>query len=492
MEPAAPATPAPALLDFTPDRMAVRFAGVAEGVKIPSAEVIAALERGRVRITDAVRARLAEHTNPEGHFTAGPGTVLAAGTPAVDDVPAQLRVYHQQAQAEGLESLDPHSRSGLAIVAKGQTVADAIAYAKGTDGVDVLGRPIQRKRAATAKVALGRNVALEADGKTIAAQESGCLHVEGLRLWVEPRLAIPGDVDFSTGNIHFDGDIVIGGTVLDLFSVWTSGDLYVHGAVEAARVEAGHDLTVDGGIMGKEKGKCQSGGNVRAKYITNAELAAQAEVIVRKEIVNSHIVCGGSLTVESGMLVGGRTTVRGSVSCSTLGSDAEVRTLVEVAVDLALRETAPKAMAAVHAKQHQAQVFRQEAGAIRTNTTDARSLAADKLGEAMVLDMEIDADLALLRQQLAAADALPGEVLVKETIHAGVTVRCGTLQAPIATTMAGPVRISIREMHGGPALVAINQLTASVIRLPHQVRVVDELEPLRHFLAKNTPPKPGA
>ncbi len=484
MEQAAPPTQTARLLDIAPDRMSVRFVGVADSAKVSAAELLAAFERARIRVTDAVRARVAEHTNAAGEFHAGAGIVLATGTPAVDDVPAQLRLYHQEAQAEGLEPLDPHARSGLAIVAKDQAVAEAIAYAKGADGAERLRAPLQRKRSTSGKVALGRNVALLPDGKTIVAQVSGCLHAEGLRVWVEPRLAIPGNVDFSTGNIHFDGDIAVGGTVLDLFSVWTSGDLSVHGAIEAAHVDAGRDLTVDGGIMGKGKGACRAGRNLRAKYITNAEISVAGDIIVRREIVNSRIVSGGAITVESGIVVGCRIAARGSLTCGAIGSAAEVRTVVEVGIDAALAEAAPKSMAAIVAKQHRAQRIRQEAAAISGNPAEAQSQAADKLGEASRLESESDADLNALRGRLAAADALVAEVFVKETVFPGTTIRCGALQVRIAVAMPGPLHIGVRDGHAGAALVAVNPQTGSVTRLPRQGRAMDELESLRHFLAK--------
>ena len=70
--------------------------------------------------------------------------------------------------------------------------------------------------------------------------------------WLSQMADIPGDVDFSVGNISFGGDVNIHKSVLDLFRVTSQTNITIGGTIEAAEVHAGQNLIVRGGIVGKD------------------------------------------------------------------------------------------------------------------------------------------------------------------------------------------------------------------------------------------------
>jgi len=61
-------------------------------------------------------------------------------------------------------------------------------------------------------------------------------------------------VDFVTGNIFFNGNVVVCGTVLDGFEIKADGDIIVSKIVESATLTAGRDVIVKGGVLGRGKG----------------------------------------------------------------------------------------------------------------------------------------------------------------------------------------------------------------------------------------------
>jgi uncharacterized protein (DUF342 family) len=68
-----------------------------------------------------------------------------------------------------------------------------------------------------------------------------------------PRtLELPGDVDAATGDVAGAQDVLIHGSVVGASKVSGGGDVIVKGALEDAYVRAGRDLTVAGGIVGKD------------------------------------------------------------------------------------------------------------------------------------------------------------------------------------------------------------------------------------------------
>jgi uncharacterized protein (DUF342 family) len=82
----------------------------------------------------------------------------------------------------------------------------------------------------------GNNVNISEDGLTLSAAIEGCLFWKAGQLTVDVIYHISGDVDYSTGNVKFDGAILIDGDVRSGFRVDATGSIYINGSVEAAEV----------------------------------------------------------------------------------------------------------------------------------------------------------------------------------------------------------------------------------------------------------------
>ena len=111
---------------------------------------------------------------------------------------------------------------------------------------------------------------------------------------------IPGNVDFSTGNINFLGDVNIRGDVLSGFTVRAMGNIQVAGVIEAGSVvEAGGDLIVVKGILGDGTAIIRSHRSLFSKYIENSTIYVR-ENLQTDCIINSHIYSDGEVLVRSG------------------------------------------------------------------------------------------------------------------------------------------------------------------------------------------------
>src|SRR5581483_9459632 len=99
-------------------------------------------------------------------------------------------------------------------------------------------------------------------------------------------LRLEGSVDQSVSDISCAGDLLVGGNILDGREVRASGSIHVRGVVQASLVVAGGDLRADGGISGRDKGSCRAGGQLHARYITNATAESAGDMFVSAEILN--------------------------------------------------------------------------------------------------------------------------------------------------------------------------------------------------------------
>jgi uncharacterized protein (DUF342 family) len=66
---------------------------------------------------------------------------------------------------------------------------------------------------------------------------------------VEATLTIPR-VDLNSGNVYFEGRIVVTGDVIAGMKVRSDSEVIIHGVVEAAEIEAKGDIVVKGGVIG--------------------------------------------------------------------------------------------------------------------------------------------------------------------------------------------------------------------------------------------------
>lgn len=238
------------------------------------------------------------------------------------------------------ERVDYRNLNRIQNVQKGQLLAVRVAPTPGTDGMTVTGKPIPARPGKSAAIRRGRNTVLDEEGSRLFSTIDGHVKITGDRIEVEPLYEIRGDVDFSSGNIDFIGDVNIFGGVTSGFEVKARGDIEVDGVIEAALVESGGNITLHKGIAGAGKGMIQAGGSLTARFIENARVIAGGDVIVSDAIIQSIVSSGASVRCEGrkGTIVGGKIQARDEISARVIGSTLATQTNLEVGIDPALRE----------------------------------------------------------------------------------------------------------------------------------------------------------
>ena len=156
----------------------------------------------------------------------------------------------------------------------------------------------------------------------------------GNRLTVTDLYTIRGDVDFSTGNINYHGDLEINGSIRSGMSVRVTGSLNVHGTVEAANVEVTKDILIKGGIIGSGRAYVNSGGSIIVKFIENAHVIAE-DTVHSGAILSSYVLANKKIVVEGklGNVVGGKLKATNLIEVTNIGSLSESKTEIEVGID---------------------------------------------------------------------------------------------------------------------------------------------------------------
>lgn len=392
--------------------------------------------------------------------------VVACGVEPVHDKNGKVeRLYEIQDVPTPTENEDSkatqsfYDRSSIITVEKKQTVLKIHPPVDGKDGVDVYGKPIARKLGREAKVSLGLNMELQGD--TVIATVGGQLNDENGKYWVNPRLEINGDVDFSIGNIKFDGEVFITKNVLDLFKIQSKSTVSIQGMVEAAEIHAGEDLFVTGGITGKEKGVFFAGRDIHSKYITNSHVRAKNDIIVVKEVINCDLACDGQLNIENGSLVGGHAVVTGGVKVKQLGSEAGVKTILEVGIDedlkLKLLEVAPE----VELRRRKAAKVREVVEPLLANQKHLNNEQKEKATELLYQAYELEDSVREMIEELRTIYEKTKEKTVPEILVQGVAYNGVEIHFPKAATtlkdpIKGPLKITTGKINGSVRVLGVD------------------------------------
>lgn len=126
----------------------------------------------------------------------------------------------------------------------------------GTPGKDVSGSVLKAKEPISFNLKAGKGVKILEDGTKAISLIEGLPKVKKVgtnwTILVESLLVHNGDVNMSTGNIRFRGNVHIAGSVDSGMSISASGDVLVSGLVTGAKVTAGANLFIKGNVVNGE------------------------------------------------------------------------------------------------------------------------------------------------------------------------------------------------------------------------------------------------
>ena len=216
-------------------------------------------------------------------------------------------------------------------------LAKLIPQKEGTPGTTVFGEPIKPLEVKRAVLKYGRNIECSEDGRVLTAQINGHVSLVEGKVFLSNVMELD-NVNTATGNIEYEGSVVVLGNVCENFSVKAKGTIEVRGVVEGAYIESESDIIIARGMNGMGKGVLKAGNNIIAKFLENADVTAGGYVAT-DSILHCNVSAGSEINVSGkrGFITGGRVCARSLVSVKTLGSEMGADTIVEVGVDPAVK-----------------------------------------------------------------------------------------------------------------------------------------------------------
>ncbi len=258
--------------------------------------------------------------------------VIMRGKPAEEGLPGRFNFLVKPSKpiscesAQGLLSFDN--------VNAGQAVARVVKPTPGVPGLSLKGEKIQPEKLESLNVDMGDGIRMANDKDPEDARDCyvakfpGRVVCEGSRISITDSYVIDGKIDTKTGNIDFVGSIEIRGDIAEGMAVKAGKKLTIKGNVEPSYLEAGSSIEMNGGVYGKKIGKIKCGGSLEARYIDECNVECQGNVIVKNEILESHIKTLGFVDVSNGSIIGGQITAQGGIEAKMIGSDMAIKTVL--------------------------------------------------------------------------------------------------------------------------------------------------------------------
>ena len=336
-------------------------------------------------------------------------------------------------------SVDFRSLNLITNVSKGDILATLHEPSIGSDGFNVSGEVLTHKAGMETAFNYGANISLSDDESKLISDIDGQVCMENKKIIVYEVYTISKDVDNSTGNIDFNGNVKIEGYVLTGFTVEAKGNIEIEGSVEGATIRCAGDLIINRGIQGYNMAKIYSGGNIFTKYIENTEIKCEKN-IESEAIMHSDIECEGSIIIggKKGLLVGGSCRSGEEISAKVIGSHMATATRLEVGLDPVIRDDQERLRELSKTTNADVDKFTKMINHL-TKIDKEVGLDEDKkdmLDKSVVAKLQLEKESIDLRQQLKSIDekindSSNGKIKVEDVIYPGVRIIMGNSKMTI-------------------------------------------------------------
>ncbi len=260
--------------------------------------------------------------------------LVARGKPATLGRDASIEYHfdtdHLKAGAVNEDgNIDFRERGERPRVQRDDLLATKLPMESGKPGIDVNGNPILVPDTKDIALKCGEGTRLSENGLEVYATIDGQpnLTLAG-DLSVFAELIINGDVDFNTGNIDFDGNVVVKGAIIDGFTI-KCGNLNAK-EIFGAKIFAIGDVQVSGGII---RTQIKAEGKVTAKFIMNSNIKSFGSVLVDKEVIDSKIRSSGNFIATRGKIISSFISAKMGFESLEIGSDASNPCRINVGMD---------------------------------------------------------------------------------------------------------------------------------------------------------------
>ncbi|WP_299071853.1 DUF342 domain-containing protein [uncultured Paraglaciecola sp.] len=235
-------------------------------------------------------------------------------------------------QEESASRVDMRNLGAILCIQKGTKLLRRMPPTKGRNGYTVGGGVLSAKAGDWLKFTPGDGTVIsDNDENLLLADISGMPKFKDQKMWVDNVFSCKG-VNVGTGNVDYDGSVLVNGDVTEKMIIKASGDVTINGFIESATIHADGDIIITEGAMGKVNDSgtqystsLTSKGHIHIQHGQGLDIICQGNVTVGRQLAYSRINCQGKVSVGSedkpnGNLFACSIKCQDKVSAGTLGA----------------------------------------------------------------------------------------------------------------------------------------------------------------------------
>jgi hypothetical protein len=210
-------------------------------------------------------------------------------------------------------------------------LAELIVPSGARHGVTVTGRAIAPERGGAA-LKSGPNTYYSHDKRRIHAACDGIAYWKKDAVCVD-RALCPAEVGYATGNIEFDGRVIVSGGVASGFTLDAKKKVIINGQMEAARVVSrGASVEIRGGVRGGGKAVIEASTSIAAPFAEGCGMTSGLNINIGSSVLRSNLHALRSITVSEpgARVVASVLTAGQSISVFSAGSQKGEKTVLKI------------------------------------------------------------------------------------------------------------------------------------------------------------------
>ncbi len=267
------------------------------------ASIVRGLSRKRIRSLLQEAKQAAPGETVEGTVAKGLPVKQGKNSRIIPLVPNALeRILRPQ--TSGTEKVDMRNLGEIICVKAETPIARRLPPTSGRNGYTVTGTPLECTPGEWVSFKPGAGTKISAsDDNLLVAEINGMPKFKNEQMWVDDTFICKG-CNVGTGNINYDGAVLVNGDVTEKMKIIATGDVTINGFVDSASIQAGGDIIITEGAMGKvNEAHTEFGtslvaqGSVHVQHGQGLDIMCNGNVTVGRQLAYSRIVCRGSVIV---------------------------------------------------------------------------------------------------------------------------------------------------------------------------------------------------
>ncbi|MFT4789240.1 MAG: hypothetical protein ACJAUL_003251 [Paraglaciecola sp.] len=236
---------------------------------------------------------------------------IAKGLPAKTGHSSKLKPLVQNAldrvlrpQPSDNGRVDMRNLGDISCVTIGTELLRRTSPSNGRAGYTVTGETINAKPGEWLTFKPGEGTAIsDKDENLLLAEISGMPKFQDQKMSVDDTYICKG-VNVGTGNVNYEGAVLVNGDVTEKMEIIATGDVTVNGFVESATIISGGDIIITQGAMGKvnEANTSYSSilhakGSIHIQHGQGLDIKCEGNLSISRQLAYSKVVCRGEMSV---------------------------------------------------------------------------------------------------------------------------------------------------------------------------------------------------